>query len=269
MPRKKAAKSILALYLVVSFALGAAAGYFLFSVPPEKIFDVAVVGNTSYNTEVVRTESNILAVSSEGEGMIGRALIEMRPGSGRVLMNTNPFVEPDTQYSVETAKRVAESYTKKSFAKSDIIVSFDIGVYGNDSGQVVGGPSAGASIALAIISAAGKEEVRPDVAITGTIEPDGSIGAVGAVLEKGEAAAKNGTKLFLVPDGQEKIIYYEKKVENQRVGSTAIQRVAYVPKVLSLNEYMREQWNMSVIEVSDIHEAARYAITGAGPLPPA
>ncbi|MBI5061586.1 MAG: hypothetical protein HZB67_04720 [Candidatus Aenigmarchaeota archaeon] len=258
---KKNRPSPVRIYVFLAFVAGLAAGYFMFSVPPEKIIERIIVDNGNYTNIVSQSYSNILAVSSDGSGLMGRAVVEVRPGSGRVLMNTNPFVEPDTQQSVETAKRIAESYIKKSLAKSDVIVSFDLNI-SNESTQVVGGPSAGASITLAIIAAANNEKVRSDVAITGTIEEDGSVGMVGAVMEKGEAAAMHGVKLFMVPEGEGTIRYYEKQVENRQVGGIAIQRVTYVAKTLSLGEYMK-QWNISVVEVRNIQEAARYAIVSS------
>jgi hypothetical protein len=45
-------------------------------------------------------------------------------------------------------------------------------------------------------------EMKSDVAFTGTINPDGSIGPVGGIQYKLEAVAKDGKKTFLIPIGQ-------------------------------------------------------------------
>lgn len=66
----------------------------------------------------------------------------------------------------------------------------------------VDGPSAGGLMTAAFISALQNDQLRPDVAFTGTINPDGSIGPVGGIQYKLEAAAKQGKKLMLIPIGQ-------------------------------------------------------------------
>jgi len=44
--------------------------------------------------------------------------------------------------------------------------------------------------------------MKSDIAFTGTINPDGSIGPVGGIQYKLEAVAKDGKKTFLIPIGQ-------------------------------------------------------------------
>jgi PDZ domain-containing protein len=70
----------------------------------------------------------------------------------------------------------------------------------------VSGPSAGLAFTLTIV-----DELSPGdltggkkVAVTGTIESDGTVGLVGGVAQKTVAARDAGAKLFLVPVGEEK-----------------------------------------------------------------
>ena len=49
---------------------------------------------------------------------------------------------------------------------------------------LIGGPSAGAAIAVATVAAIEGKNVSKDAVITGTIEEGGYIGEVGAVFEK-------------------------------------------------------------------------------------
>jgi Lon-like protease len=69
-----------------------------------------------------------------------------------------------------------------------------------DSGDV-GGPSAGLAFTLAIIDrlTPGSLTGSSRVAVTGTIGLDGSVGPVGGVPQKTEAAIDEGARLFLVP----------------------------------------------------------------------
>ena len=65
----------------------------------------------------------------------------------------------------------------------------------------VSGPSAGLAFALAIIDdlTPGDLTGRGDVAVTGTIEEDGTVGPVGGVAQKAVTARRAGARLMLVP----------------------------------------------------------------------
>jgi Lon-like protease len=66
----------------------------------------------------------------------------------------------------------------------------------------VGGPSAGLAFALQILEARGRDvDHGHKVAATGTIEPDGSIGAVGGIKQKVIGAEEPDVDVFLVPAG--------------------------------------------------------------------
>jgi PDZ domain-containing protein len=69
-----------------------------------------------------------------------------------------------------------------------------------DTGQV-GGPSAGLAFTLAILDRLSPGNLTGDArtAITGTIELDGTVGPVGGVRHKVEAAVREGATQFLVP----------------------------------------------------------------------
>ena len=70
--------------------------------------------------------------------------------------------------------------------------------------QLVGGPSAGLSFTLAIIDdlTPGSLTGGKRVATTGTISPDGSVGAVGGVEQKAITARTNGVRLMIVPKSE-------------------------------------------------------------------
>lgn len=191
----------------------------------------------------------IVAVTSAGKGVLNRGDVEIRSGQGRVLIDTNPFVEPDTQQSLEIAKSVAEKYTRMSLRSMDAIYSVS-----RTDAKLVGGPSAGAAFTVATIAAIEGKKIRDDAAITGTISPDGTIGQIGGVVEKLTAAAENGKRLFLVPRGQGTATYYEQRVQREQRGFITIERINYVPKTLDLNAFA-QQWETEVREVGTIAEA--------------
>lgn len=65
------------------------------------------------------------------------------------------------------------------------------------------GPSAGALLTVGLVASIRGDQVRDDVTMTGTINPDGTIGPVGGVPLKIDGAAQAGKKVVLVPLGME------------------------------------------------------------------
>jgi uncharacterized protein len=182
--------------------------------------------------------------------------VEIQPGKGRVLFSLNPFVEPDTQQSAETAKEVAEQLTGNSLADKDVIYTIKAG-----DAQLIGGPSAGAALAIATIAAIEGKDINKSVEMTGTINPDGTIGQIGGVLEKAAACEQDGKQLFLVPKGQSTLQYYEPQTTRQQRGNFVIERTTYVVKTLNLNDYAKQQgWNLQIKEVTNIQEAMQYLL---------
>ena len=176
-------------------------------------------GNTGNVLETGKhtAETNIVAVASSGEkGVTSKAVIEITDGQGRVLFKLNPFVEPDTQFSAETAVKVAELVTSTSLANRDVIFEIKESPAG-----LIGGPSAGAAMTIAVIAAIQGKQVRTDAAITGTINEDRSIGQVGGIIEKA-SAAEQGLKLFIIPKGQAKLVYYERQDTQEKNGHSLL-----------------------------------------------
>jgi PDZ domain-containing protein len=70
--------------------------------------------------------------------------------------------------------------------------------------RLVGGPSAGLAFTLAIIDdlTPGSLTGGTKVAVTGTIAPDGTVGAVGGVEQKAITARTNGVQLMIVPKAE-------------------------------------------------------------------
>jgi PDZ domain-containing protein len=82
--------------------------------------------------------------------------------------------------------------------KRDFDMPFAVDI---NSGNI-GGPSAGLAFTLGVIDALTPGELTggKNVAVTGTIEPDGTVGPVGGVAQKTVAVKEAGVKVFLVPE---------------------------------------------------------------------
>jgi len=211
---------------------------------------------------VGKSEVNLVAVreapGSFGEfryeGVVMAAHLELRDGEGRLLINTKPKIGIDLQTSANTAILVAENITGLSLRMTDIILT----VTADKETDIVDGPSAGAAITVALISAVRNQTLDSKVYMTGTINPDGTIGKVGGVLEKAVAAARAGAKKFLVPPGQSVAVTYRVEETHPAPGFTII---TTKPEIVNVNEYLRRMgYNVEVIEVSRIDRAYSLAL---------
>mgnify|MGYP000512908645 CR=1 FL=1 len=168
-----------------------------------------------------------LAVDQEGRGVALKLEVFTRTGKGNVLIDIsgNILYDETVQESMLIAVAVAQEVTKRSLVNKDLyfrlINPFEVTA-------VVGGGSAGAAMCMAAIALLTGKTVKPNVAITGTIKPDGTIGRVGGLRAKALAAKAAGITILLVPKGQ-----------GAEVGS--------VP-------------GLTVIEVSNIREAMAYML---------
>ena len=198
-----------------------------------------------------------VAVDDQGKGVIGNVSVEVIPGDGRILVDTTHVLTGFyTQDSEKTAVKVVGKILNFDFSKHDVIFT----IY-SPNAQIVDGNSAGAAMTLVLISAITGQDLWDGVMITGTIQEDGSIGPVGGIFGKAEAAAKSGVKTFLIPKGQSHQTV--QVTEIKRCFGYTIERVHSVP--IDIVEYAAGAWGMKIVEVGDIHEAANYVFYGVFP----
>lgn len=203
--------------------------------------------------------ANIVAIASNGEsGYIGQVTVEITGGVGYVLINTNPFIEPDTQESANIAADAAKKIANADLSDKNII--FDIAFPEKFEPGVVGGPSAGVSMAVAALAALEGKDVNSTIVATGTIMPDGSIGEVGGILEKAKTVGSSKKKMLLIPEGNRYISYYDEISEREISGGTTIIRTQYIPKTIDINEFAMSNWGLEVREISTLEQAAKAMI---------
>lgn len=217
------------------------------------LFNSSQANETSYIYGSIKYHAVAVAETREGYyGVILNFTISLIPGSGRVLVNTKPRIGIDLQTSMQVAKIVAENFTDIDLSHVDIILS----VEAPREVDIVDGPSAGSVLTASLISLLLNRSMNNHVYVTGTINPDGSIGKVGGILEKGVAAAENRGRLFIVPKGEENITIYI-KVEREVLPGVYI--ITYTPKLVNIENYLREkEYNITVISVSNIAELLHY-----------
>ena len=177
-------------------------------------------------------------------GVLTEINVTMMNGSGNIFVITSPLTQLDMQGSARLAVDVAGMLTGVDVSKYDFLFQVKA-----DS-PIVGGPSAGATMCIAATCLLKKLEINDGVIMTGMINPDGSIGPVGGILEKGEAAGKAGMKYFLIPKGQN----IEYKLVEEKVGW-----VTFYHKVpINVSEELYNKYGLIVKEVEDINDALAY-----------
>ena len=138
---------------------------------------------------------DLVAVLEDKEpGDTVELLIE-RPGDGEEAVTVELSASPDDP------ERTIVGFVP--FDTRAIQLPFQVDI---DTGDI-GGPSAGLAFTLAMI-----DELSPgsltggqNVAVTGTINLNGEVGAIGGLTQKVSAVHQNGVKVFLVPASQSEL----------------------------------------------------------------
>ncbi len=144
-------------------------------------------------------------------GILAKLHLKIINGSGNVYVDTFPLTKVDTQASAMIAKDVACEILNVNCSKYDFLYRIE------GSGEIVGGPSAGAAMTVLTMALLSNTTLRKDVVITGAISPDWSIGPVGGIKYK-YLAAKNVSKIFLIPYGEK-----TKEIEEIEEGTKIIE----------------------------------------------
>lgn len=167
-------------------------------------------------------------------------------GTGHVFVDTSPYTQVDLQGSARLAAMVASDVLGIDQRNYDFYYIIEI------NSPIIGGPSAGGALTVATIAAVKNWTLDPDVVMTGMINPDESIGPVGGIPYKLEAAAASNYTLFLIPEGQGKVNLT--KLITRAKGNTIITGdVEETIDILKLGKDL----NVTVEEVGTIQEVVK------------
>jgi ATP-dependent Lon protease len=120
------------------------------------------------------------------------------PGKGQII-RTGQLGEVMKE-SVEAARSVVRSRARRLGIKDEMFEKRDIHIHVPDGATPKDGPSAGAAMTTAFVSALTGIAVRADVAMTGEITLRGEVTAIGGLKEKLLAAHRGGIKTVLIPE---------------------------------------------------------------------
>lgn len=134
------------------------------------------------------------------------------------------------QDAANTAVFVARKRTGLDLSGSDIIFSIEA----QREIPSVDGPSAGALMALLVISSLEDRGLKKDVTLTGTIDEKGNVGMIGGVVEKAMAAKESGKNLFLLPSENNRLVRYTERTRDVY----GIRIIDVVPEAIDAKEYI-------------------------------
>lgn len=154
---------------------------------------------------------------SDGEDTVGKATglawtsvggttldieVAVMDGKGDIKLtgNLGDVMKESVQAAVSYIRSHAEEYNipAEMFTKYDIHVHFPEGAVPKD------GPSAGITVATAILSALTGRKVASDITMTGEITLRGKVLAIGGLKEKSLAALRYGKRRMIIPKENEK-----------------------------------------------------------------
>jgi hypothetical protein len=168
----------------------------------------------------------VALLSQEESRAVDFVYVSGKEGPG-VKGGTSPakiIVKPNPSHEVRVA--VFEEYSggagsqwRASVWMSSFLAASTLGhqltdyEFGVSTGGFVDGPSAGALTTAAMLAAMTGARVRPEVTMTGTVNPDGTIGPVGGIPQKIRGAAEKGKTTFGYPVGQR----YDRDLANDQM----------------------------------------------------
>jgi PDZ domain-containing protein len=136
-------------------------------------------------------------------GDIAKLLEDKRPGDVILVEIERPnqgrlSVEVELSASPNDEDRTIIGFIP--FDTRRVVLPFELDI---DTGSI-GGPSAGLAFTLALIDELSPGELTGgrSIAVTGTVDLSGAVGAIGGLRQKAAAVAQAGVEIFLVPRAQ-------------------------------------------------------------------
>ena len=164
------------------------------------------LGVRKYKDEsVLRTKDEIGLVNGLAWTSVGGEVMRLEaaalPGTGKVELTGS--LGNVMQESARTAISYVRSHADVLGIEPDFYKTKDIHIHATEAAVPKDGPSAGVTMAVAIVSALTDRPIHHDVAMTGEISLRGRVLPIGGLKEKTMAAYKAGVHTVLVPKDNE------------------------------------------------------------------
>ena len=180
------------------------------------------------------------------------------PGKGNIIRTGS--LGDVMKESVEAARSVVRSRARRLGIKDEMFEKRDVHIHVPDGATPKDGPSAGAAMTLAFVSALTGIAVKADVAMTGEITLRGEVTAIGGLKEKLLAAHRGGIKTVLIPEENAKDLQeIPENVKNQ----LEIVPVKWIDQVLELSLESMPQ-SLPDEDAPKVEPKAEAAVAAAG-----
>ena len=160
-----------------------------------------MIGNKKYRPEAILPRDEIGIINGLAWTRVGGEIMQMEiavmEGTGKIELtgNLGDVMKESAAAAVSYVRTAAESFG----INPDFYKTCDIHIHATEAATPKDGPSAGVTIATALISALAKRPVRRDIAMTGEITITGRVLAIGGLKEKSMAAYRGGVKQVFIP----------------------------------------------------------------------
>ena len=183
------------------------------------------------------------------------------PGKGNIIRTGQ--LGDVMKESVEAARSVVRSRARRLGIKDEMFEKRDVHIHVPDGATPKDGPSAGAAMTTAFVSALTGIPVRAHVAMTGEITLRGEVTAIGGLKEKLLAARRGGIKTVLIPlENVKDLQDIPENVKNQ----LEIVPVKWIDQVL---EIALERVPQALPDDEPVKPVEAAAAAAATPVPPA
>ena len=179
------------------------------------------------------------------------------PGKGGIIRTGS--LGDVMKESVEAARTVVRSRARRLGIKDEMFEKRDIHIHVPDGATPKDGPSAGAAMTTALVSALSGIPVRADVAMTGEITLRGEVTAIGGLKEKLLAAHRGGVKTVLIPEENVKDL---QDIPENAKNNLEIRPVRWIDQVLEI-ALEKAPEPLADEEVAPVAEAAAKAEVAA------
>src|SRR3954470_2669541 len=191
------------------------------------------LGVRRYDFGVAEKENQIGQVVGLAWTEVGGDLLTIEsalmPGKGNI--HRTGSLGDVMKESVEAARTVVRSRARMLGIKDEAFEKKDIHIHVPDGATPKDGPSAGAAMTTALVSALTGIPVRADVAMTGEITLRGEVTAIGGLKEKLLAALRGGIKTVLIPEENAKDL---QDIPENVKNNLEIVPVKWIDKVLEI-----------------------------------
>lgn len=191
------------------------------------------LGNPKYSPEKKNDHAEVGIVRGLAWTSVGGVTLEVEvnvlPGKGELVLTgkLGDVMKESAQAALSYVRSISEGYgiDEEFYTKHDIHIHIPEGAVPKD------GPSAGITMAIAMLSAITDRAVRADVAMTGEITLRGRVLPIGGLKEKLLAAKVIGIKTVCIPKDNEKDLEEISKEITDGMEIVPVERFSQVEKI--------------------------------------